>query len=560
MGHVPAGVCMHESNAQVGGAVRSPRQQVNTPSQVARAVQDAINFNVHKNPPQQNASHSDVGAGVANSHRIVMVWESQPPRLKLIDRVVSNCGGQAHRIEELDEIEQTRRSSCCAAVVALGTYQTDDTLASKIIRRMKQAGLMVIAHELGAHSWSVGLRCRALLAGASCVLDSEEAGFSQTLQRILTGVLAQKTCELVEKGRIHERMRTFGIVGDSEAMEGAFRQALRVSSFSDLAVLITGESGTGKELIARAIHQLDCKRSAGPFVPINCGAISSGLAESEIFGHIKGAFTGADRDRKGLVRAAAGGVLFLDEIGELGVDIQAKLLRVLQDHRVMTVGTDHDVGVDVRVIAATNRNLECMIEQGQFRGDLFHRLNMLCVHLPPLRERVADLKPLIENFLGKYRSASTLEISSIDRDFIEALAQLDFPGNVRELENIVRRAALNKIDDMPLGLGDLPPEIWRQICAKKQLNSGQAGVDRHTNPAGTSHATLSSGEFIETLFARLDSKEWTLSRAVEHCEKLLVEAAVQRTQGNHSQAARFLGVTPRTLYNKLNKPHRNSAP
>ena len=327
-----------------------------------------------------------------------MVWESQTSRLRLIDRVVSDCGAHAYRVEELDDIEKAPCSSCCAAVVALGTYQTDDTLVSKVLGRMKQVGLTVIAHEQGAHSWSVGLRCRALLAGASCVLDSEEPGFSQELWRITTEVIAQKTRELAENERFHVLMRTFGIVGESDAIKSAFRQALRVSSFSDLAVLITGESGTGKELMARAIHQLDPKRRRGPFVAINCGAISPGLAESEMFGHSRGAFTGADRDRKGFVRAADGGVLFLDEVGELGSDIQAKLLRVLQDHRVMSVGTDHDVGVDVRVIAATNRNLERMMEQGQFREDLFHRLNMLSVHLPPLRERVADLKPLVDNF------------------------------------------------------------------------------------------------------------------------------------------------------------------
>ena len=335
-----------------------------------------------------------------NSQWKVVIWESQTARLRLIDRVVSDCGAHTYRVEELDDIENAPCSSCCAAVVALGTYQTDDTLASKVIGRMKQAGLRVIAHERGAHSWSVGLRCRVLLDGASCVLDSEEPGFSQELRRIVTEVIAHKTHELAEKERIHELMRTFGIVGKSDAIELAFRQALRVGHFSDLAVLITGESGTGKELMARAIHQLDPKRCGGPFVAINCGAISSGLAESELFGHSRGAFTGADRDRKGLVRAAEGGVLFLDEVGELGSDIQAKLLRVLQDHRVMSVGTDHDVGVDVRVIAATNRNLERMMEQGQFREDLFHRLNMLSVSLPPLRERVADLKPLVDNFLG----------------------------------------------------------------------------------------------------------------------------------------------------------------
>jgi transcriptional regulator with PAS, ATPase and Fis domain len=551
---------MRESNAQIERALRSPREQVAIPSQVARAEQNATDFKVNKNPAQQHPSNSDAEDGRANSHWKVMVWESQTARFRLIDRVVSDCGAQAYRVDELGAIEQAPCSSCCAAVIALGTFPTDDTLAAEIIGRMKQAGLTVIAHERGAHSWSVGLRCRVLLEGASCVLDSEEAGFSQELQRILTRVLAQKTRELVEKDRIHELMRTFGIVGESDAIDVAFRQALRIGNFSELAVLITGESGTGKELMARAIHQLDPKRCAGPFVAINCGAISPGLAESELFGHSRGAFTGADRDRKGLVRAADGGVLFLDEIGELGSDIQAMLLRVLQDHRIMSVGADHDVGVDVRVIAATNRNLERMMEQGRFREDLFHRLNMLSVHLPPLRERVADLKPLIDSFLIKYRSVAISETSSVDRDFIEALAQLELPGNVRQLENIVRHALLNKIDDTPLGLSDFSPEIWRQLCAQTQVNNGQAGVDCHASSAVTPTVPLTSTEFIATLFTRLDSKGWNLPRVVEYCERLLVEAAVQRANGNHSQSARVLGITPRTLYNKLKKPHRDSDP
>lgn len=489
-----------------------------------------------------------------------MVWESQTARLRLIDRVVSDCGAHTYRVEELDDIDKASCSSCCAAVVALGTSRTDDTLASKVIGRMKQAGLRVIAHEQGAHSWSVGLRCRVLLDGASCVLDSEEPGFSQELQRIVTEAIVHKTHELGEKERIHDLMRTFGIVGESDAIEQAFRQALRVGHFSDLAVLITGESGTGKELMARAIHQLDPKRRAGPFVAINCGAISPGLAESEMFGHSRGAFTGADRDRKGFVRAAHGGVLFLDEIGELGSDIQAKLLRVLQDHRVMSVGTDHDVGVDVRVIAATNRNLEEMMEREQFREDLFHRLNMLSVHLPPLRERVEDLKPLIDHFLWEYRSATTSETSSVDRDFIEALAQLELPGNVRQLENILRHALLNKMDDTPLSLSDFPPEIWRQLCTQRQVNGGQPNGEGRTTSTVIPNSLLSSTEFIAPLFARLDSREWNLSRAVEYCQRLLVEAALQRAQGNHSQAARVLGITPRTMYNKLKKPHCDSEP
>jgi transcriptional regulator with PAS, ATPase and Fis domain len=425
---------------------------------------------------------------------------------------------------------------------------------------MRQAGLTVIAHEQGARSWSLGQRCRVLLAGASCVLDSEEAGFCRELQRITTESIARKTHESTEKGRIRELMKRFGIVGESHAIEMAFRQALRASDFSDLAVLITGESGTGKELMARAIHQLDSKRCAGPFVAINCGAVSPGLAESELFGHSRGAFTGADRDRKGLVRAADGGVLFLDEIGELGSDIQAKLLRVLQERRITSVGTDHEVGVNVRVIAATNRNLELMMERGQFRVDLFHRLNMLSVHLPPLRERLTDLKSLVDNFLAKYRSVTTSEIPSVDRDFIEALAQLELPGNVRQLENIVRRAVLNKqFDATPLGLSDLPSEIWRQLCTKRQPTSGQAGIACRANSTGDPNVPLSSGECIAALLTRFDSQEWTLPRVVRHCERLLVEAALRRAHGNHSQAAKVLGITPRTLYNKLKKPPRDSA-
>ena len=541
---------MPGSNPQVAGAVRSPREQDNILSPAAGCVQKATKLNANRNLLQQTPSNREADAGSAGPQWKVVVWESKTSRRTLIDRVVLDCGAQAYYVEELGNLGKAPCSSCCAAVVALGTYLTDDTLASKIIERMRGAGLTVIAHEQGAHSWSVGQRCRVLLAGASCVLDSEESGFSQQLRRIMTEAIAQKTRELAEKEWLHELMRTFGIVGESDAIESAFRQTLRVGCFSDLAVLITGESGTGKELMARAIHQLDPKRCAGPFVAVNCGAVSSGLAESELFGHSRGAFTGADRDRKGLVRAADKGVVFLDEIGELGSDIQAKLLRVIQDHRVLSVGTDYEVGVDIRVIAATNRNLELMMERGQFREDLFHRLNMLSVQIPPLRERSADLKPLVDNFLKKYRSDVSSETSSVDRDFIEALAQLELPGNVRQLENIVRRAALNKIDDTPLGLSDFPPEIWRQLCTKREVNCGQAGVASEANPTGAPNVPLLSRELIATLFTRLDSHEWTLSRVVHYCERLLVDAALQRAQGNHSQAARALGITPRTLYRR----------
>jgi two-component system nitrogen regulation response regulator GlnG len=502
----------------------------------------------------QDIYNHDTDVGAADSRWKVVLWESQANRLRLIERVVTDCGARTYCVEHLSEVEKAACSSYCAAVVELGMYRTDDTLVSKAIGCMKQAGLTVIAHERGAHSWPVGVRCRALLAGASCVLDSEEASFGMELQRILTSVLKQKTCEVVEKEHNHALMKSFGIEGESPAIEEAFRQALRVASFSDLAVLITGESGTGKELMAHAIHQLDPKRRTGPFVAVNCGALSPGLVESELFGHSRGAFTGADRDRRGLVRAADGGVLFLDEIGELGSDVQVKLLRVIQDRRVMTVGTDHDVGVDLRVIAATNRNLELMMQRGQFREDLFHRLNMLSVHLPSLRERMDDLKPLIGNFLMKYRSAMTSKTSSIDRDFLEALAQLELPGNVRQLENIVRRSLLNKVDDTPLNLSNLSPEIWRQLSEPGSENIEQPILNSHVTPA-PADIPSSLPDCVASLWTQSSPKEESLARVVSDCERVLVEAALRRARGNHSQAARALGITPRTLYNKLKKHH-----
>lgn len=503
---------------------------------------------------QQNFCNRDTDAEGADPRWNVVLWESHTARLRLIERVVTDCGARPYWVEQLDDIENAARSSCCAAVVALGTYQTDDTSASKTVRCMKQAGLTVIAHERGAHAWPVGVRCRALLAGASYVLDSEGSGFELELQRVLMNVLRRKMDERVDKEHCHALMKTFGIEGESHAIEEAFRQALRVGRFSDLAVLITGESGTGKELMARAIHQLDPKRRTGPFVAINCGALSPGLVESELFGHSRGAFTGADRDRKGLVRAADGGVLFLDEIGELGHDGQVKLLRVLQDRRVMTVGTDHEVGVDLRVIAATHRNLERMMQQGQFREDLFHRLNMLSVHLPPLRERVADLKLLISNFIMKYRSVATSTTASIAPNFIEALAQLDFPGNVRQLENIVRQALLNKVDDTPLNLNDLSPEIWRQLCETRPTRAEQPGLNSHMTPA-PADIPPSFPDGVATLWTQSSRTDWNLARVMGYCERLLIDEALRRARGNHSQAARALGITSRTLYNKLKKHH-----
>ena len=229
---------------------------------------------------------------------------------------------------------------------------------------------------------------------------------------------------------------------------------------------------------------------------MNCGAISSGLAESELFGHRRGAFTGADRDRKGLIRAAEGGVVFLDEIGELDDTLQVKLLRVLQERRVLGVGDDQEVPVSVRVIAATNRDLSAAVRHGKFRADLFHRLNVLSIHIPSLRERRADVRPLIEHLLEKNQSLHTAGSVAAGPDFIEALTRVDLPGNVRQLENLVRRALVNKVTSTPLTLTDLPAEVWQQLAEQEDPHGISSEQSDSDDPGKPARETASSNSLV----------------------------------------------------------------
>jgi transcriptional regulator with GAF, ATPase, and Fis domain len=484
----------------------------------------------------------------------VIACDPKGTRHQLISHIVSECGARPRWVNDFLAIQQVE-SFCVSnlAIVALGACPSPGDPCLEAIQSLKRKGFKVICYEDGAESWSLGTRCLVLLAGASYLLDSAAMEFTHELRRSLAHLLQGEAQRRTDEEKIKGQMRQLGIVGESQAITAVFQTILRVSPLSDLPILITGETGTGKELLAHAIHQLDSKRCEGPFIALNCAAISPGLAESELFGHRRGAFTGADHDRKGLIRAAEGGVLLLDEIGELDNTLQAKLLRVLQEHRVLGIGEDREVTVSVRIIAATNRDLSEMVQQRKFRADLFHRLNVLAIHIPPLRERPTDLKPLIEHFVQKYQDLRPGSPLVMAPEFIEAFTQLTLPGNARQLENLVRWVLANKSDDTPLNLRDLPIEIWEELAEQGKRPSLEPTPVNGEMTIEPPFQETQDQDLRTSLTTLLDLNGGNLTPALEHCERLLFEAALHKAQGNQSQVARLLGITPRSVYNKIQK-------
>ena len=327
---------------------------------------------------------------------------------------------------------------------------------------------------------------------------------------VVSRALQQK--RLTEENRalrreVREKYRLENIVGRSEAMLQVYKTAARVAG-SDATVLILGESGSGKELVARAIHQAS-PRAAMPFVAVDCGALSEGVLESELFGHAKGAFTGAQVARRGLFEEASGGTLFLDEIGNVSSKLQAQLLRVLQEGEIRPVGANEAVSVDVRVVAATNRDLSQSVADGEFREDLFYRLNVVSIRIPPLRERPEDVPLLAEHFVHKHGKSETASISPEARAVLLAYR---WPGNVRELENVIARSlALN-----PSGV-ILPEDLPAHLTQTKE-------------GARNASSTL-----------------WSDRPTLAVLERRYAELVLQECGGNKSKAADLLGIDRKTL-------------
>lgn len=316
------------------------------------------------------------------------------------------------------------------------------------------------------------------------------------------------------ESRLEKKYSFDGIIGNSKTIKEAILLAERVAA-TDATVLLTGETGTGKEVFANAIHQNSTRKSKG-FVAINCAAFSHDLLESEMFGHVAGAFTGAMKDKKGLFEEANGGTIFLDELGEMALDLQAKLLRVLESGEFIKVGESKLTKVDVRIVAATNRDLLSEIEAGKFRQDLYYRLSIFQIKLPSLRERVADIDLLANFFIKSFNAKTGRQLKGMQPDYLQALKLHPWPGNIRELKNVIERSVILETSDM-LTLNTLPFDIVNEATAATGNNQDK---------------TLSAFSLAAS-------------------EKVQIQKVLNYTNGNKAEAARLLGIGIATLYRKI---------
>ncbi len=328
-----------------------------------------------------------------------------------------------------------------------------------------------------------------------------------------------------------------GLIGDSAAMQAVYETIAKIAD-TESTVLISGDSGTGKELVAKIIHYNNTTRAQGPFVPINCGAIPRDLLESELFGHEKGAFTGATSMRMGRFELAHRGTLFLDEIGELDPVLQVKLLRVLQEREFQRVGGTKTIKIDVRILAATNRDLEQAVQAGRFREDLFYRLNVLPVHLPSLRERRQDIPLLVEYFLGEFAKKRRREPLRFSPEAMHRLMNYPWPGNVRELENLIERVSI-LVNGKTVQVSDLPEKIAGMPGPAVSTPDDARAAEGPSGPASAAVLLPEAGV--------------SLNETVTKLERSLILQALRMTSGVRSRAAALLGLNRTTLLEKMKK-------
>jgi len=451
----------------------------------------------------------------------------------------------------VDDDEMVRKSCCeiaarlgCAGVVGAGNA----TAAQAILKdhqidlilldlKLPGGGGMALLEQVKMLHPETAVVVMTAFATVSSAVEAMRIGASDYLTKPfaleeLTRVLeraGQRHHMDVQSRQLRERLRTQagmgGMIGRSPEMEKLYRILSKVA-FSTHPVLILGESGTGKELVARSIH-FNGTNAAKPFIPVDCGSLVPTLIESELFGHVKGAFTGADRAKDGLLVSSDGGTVFLDEIGELPLDLQAKLLRALQEKEVRPVGAIQTRPISARVLAATNRDLSAMVEQGRFRKDLYFRLNVVNLRIPPLRNRRDDIAPLAMHFLARMQQETGMERVFSD-ETLRMMTEYDWPGNVRELENAIERACALSSGPV-LHMGDLPTQLQ------------DFRMQRHT-------AAMDEGDAADAV-DRAIPRPGIVS--IAEMEKQAILETIRQLNGDKLMAARLLGIGKTTLYRKL---------
>jgi DNA-binding NtrC family response regulator len=418
----------------------------------------------------------------------------------------------------------------------------------------------------GVGGLEVIARVRETSADTETVIITGKSSLESAVAAVRQGVFdyLTKPCKLADIQAVLERVRkkreltvrlralerrvrraegTGQLVGRSAGLERVRKVVARVAA-SDANVLVRGETGTGKELVARAIHD-GSPRAAGPLVAVNCGALPEHLVESELFGHRKGAFTGADEHRAGLFEVADGGTLFLDEVGELPKPLQSRLLRALESGEIRRVGDNQPITVDVRVVCATHRSLEEMVAAGDFREDLLFRINTFEIVVPPLRERLDDLPDLVQHFVRRARPQTPPEAALVAADVLDAMTKHRWPGNVRELANVVEHA-LVLCDELPLQRDHLPDRLGAARAGTSPLRPEAAAA-----PQSATHPASAAREAGQQ--AARDAATCSRPQSLRELEMEAIQRGLERNHGNKARTAEELGISLKTLYNKLHQ-------
>jgi len=439
---------------------------------------------------------------IANSEKILIVDDS-PDTLEMLERKVSSRG--FHAITASDAMKAVDILSTTHIDLVLTDYKMPKVTGLDLIKHINSNYSQIKVIMLTGYPTIEGA-VEAVKVGAEEYLTkpfTDEELFT-ALDRAIDKIRKQRLSQHKE----HLDNNPYGIIGNSKAMQKIY-DSIRKSCMTNATVLIQGESGTGKELVARAIHY-NSKRSKTPFVPVNCGAIPESLLEAELFGFTKGSFTGAHETRAGYFLTADGGTIFLDEISETPLSMQVKLLRVLEDKQVYMVGSKKPRSINIRVIAATNKDLQLLVREGYFREDLYYRLNVLSINLPPLRARGEDIIQLVYYFLNKFSRENSKQTPKISSDAISAMLSYQWQGNVRELENLIYRIIIMN-DEKTIQISDLPQYIRYSIKTEKDL-----------------------------------------TRSLQEVEFEYIKSVLQSVGGNKSKAAKILQIDRKTLHAKLN--------